>query len=168
LHPKSGVLGVGWFQHGRRICSQRAAGALPSNLGAGFVESESGSMAIERATDARAETRIKRDVVLAFARVHVLHHAAEGAIFGLEMMQELKRHGYEIGPSMMYPLLHGLESSGALRSEERVVDGKVRRYYRATKSGNRLLAELRDKIAELVQEVGVHKPKRKQVARRSS
>jgi PadR family transcriptional regulator, regulatory protein PadR len=124
-------------------------------------------MAIEATVDVRAEKRIMRDVVLAFARVHVLHHAAEGPIFGLEMMEELKRHGYEIGPSMMYPLLHGLESSGALRSEEKVVDGKVRRYYRTTKSGDRLLEELRDKIAELVEEIGTRKPQRKHVARNS-
>ena len=37
---------------------------------------------------------IARDVFLAFIRVHILHHAAEGPIFGLEMIDELREHGY--------------------------------------------------------------------------
>jgi hypothetical protein len=29
-------------------------------------------------------------------RLHILHHAVEGPIFGLEMAEELARHGYRI------------------------------------------------------------------------
>ena len=36
-------------------------------------------------------TRMVRDVFLAFARVHILHHAAEERIFGVGMMKELAR-----------------------------------------------------------------------------
>jgi DNA-binding PadR family transcriptional regulator len=98
--------------------------------------------------------RLVRDVELAFIRLHVLHHAAEGPIFGLAMMEELDRHGYDIGPGTLYPLLHGLEANGVLQSVQEIVDGKARRYYRTTKAGDRVLAELRDKVAELVGEVG--------------
>ena len=97
--------------------------------------------------------KILRDVSLAFVRVHVLHHAAEGPIFGLEMMEELKRHGYAISPGTLYPLLHALEESGALRSTQQLVEGKTRRYYRTTKAGDVLLGELRARIRELVDEV---------------
>ena len=55
-------------------------------------------------------TRMVRDVFLAFARVHILHHAAEEPIFGVGMMKELARHGYRLGPGTLYPLLHRLES----------------------------------------------------------
>ena len=100
-----------------------------------------------------AGTKIVRDVFLAFVRVHVLHHAAKERIFGLEMMDELKRHGYDISAGTLYPLLHTLEDSGVLISTQEVVNGKGRRYYRTTKAGDALLGELRTKIGELVDEV---------------
>ncbi|MEP7181856.1 MAG: PadR family transcriptional regulator [Betaproteobacteria bacterium] len=100
-----------------------------------------------------AGDRILRDVSLGFVRVHVLHHAAKEPIFGLEMMVELKRHGYDISAGTLYPLLHGLETMGALHSDQELVDGKNRRYYRTTKAGDALLVELRARIRELVGEV---------------
>ena len=97
--------------------------------------------------------KIVRDVALGFVRVHVLHHAAEGSVYGLEMIDELERHGYDIGPGTLYPLLHGLEEAGFLRSRRTLVGGKLRRYYRTTKAGDDLLATLRTRIRELVDEV---------------
>jgi len=40
----------------------------------------------------------------------VLYHANKEPIFGLFMIEELKRHGYEISAGTLYPLLHNLES----------------------------------------------------------
>jgi PadR family transcriptional regulator PadR len=97
--------------------------------------------------------KIVRDVFLAFVRVHVLHHAALGRTFGAEMMEELKRHGYDISPGTLYPMLHALEGAGLLASTAEVVDGKGRRYYRTTKAGDSLLRQLRARIGELVDEV---------------
>jgi DNA-binding PadR family transcriptional regulator len=96
---------------------------------------------------------ITRDVFLAFVRVHVLHHAAEGPVFGLDMMEELRHHGYAISPGTIYPILHGLQNAGCLRSKHEVVDGKRRKYYVATAKGRRALVEVRKKIQELVDEV---------------
>ncbi|MEX1256677.1 MAG: PadR family transcriptional regulator [Gemmatimonadota bacterium] len=88
-----------------------------------------------------------------FIRIHVLHHAAEAPIYGLAMMDELRRHGYEVGPGTLYPLLHEMEEAGFLAQEERVVEGRVRKYYRATPAGTQALREVREKIRELVGEV---------------
>jgi DNA-binding PadR family transcriptional regulator len=99
------------------------------------------------------DNTITRGIFLAFVRVHVLHHAAEGQIFGLEMIDELRHHGYSIGPGTLYPILHHLESSGCLRSKEEIVHGKRRRNYVATAKGKRTLVELQEKIRELVREV---------------
>ena len=96
---------------------------------------------------------ITRDVFLAFVRVHILHHAAEGPVFGLEMMEELRHHGYAISPGTIYPILHGLQNAGCLRSKHEVVDGKRRKYYVATAKGRRALVEVRKKIQEMVDEV---------------
>jgi DNA-binding PadR family transcriptional regulator len=53
-----------------------------------------------------------RDLYSGLIRLHVLHHAAEGPIFGLGMIEELNRHGYRISPGTLYPLLQGLEKKG--------------------------------------------------------
>lgn len=96
---------------------------------------------------------IFRDIFLAFVRVHILHHAEEGPVYGLEMIEELGRHGYEIGPGTLYPIFHGLERAGYLTSERERVKGKVRKYYRITSAGSEALARLQPKIRELVGEV---------------
>jgi DNA-binding PadR family transcriptional regulator len=103
-----------------------------------------------------AGDKILRDVFLGFMRIHVLHHAAEGPIFGLEMMEELRRHGFAVSPGTMYPLLHSLEAAGLLRARQDLVAGKLRKYYRTTRRGDALLARLRAQIAELVGEVSHH------------
>jgi PadR family transcriptional regulator, regulatory protein PadR len=95
---------------------------------------------------------IFREFFLGFVRIHVLHHAAQEPIYGLGMIEELARHGYELSPGTMYPLLHSMEQKGYLRCTERHVNGRPRKYYRITPSGRRVLAEARGKIRELVNE----------------
>jgi DNA-binding PadR family transcriptional regulator len=92
-------------------------------------------------------------IFLAFVRVHLLHHAAEGPIYGAEMIEELGRHGYRIGPGTMYPVLHSLRERGYLEEERRVIGGRVRKYYHITEAGRRALVLLRPKVRELVGEV---------------
>lgn len=86
-------------------------------------------------------------------RLHILHHAAEGEIHGAWMTEELAGHGYQISPGTLYPTLHRLEADGLLVSEQRIVDGRMRRVYRATKAGRKALAEDRRALAELAREV---------------
>ncbi len=94
-----------------------------------------------------------RDFFLGFIKIHILHHAAQEPVYGLALIQELGRHGYELGPGTLYPILHSMERAGYLVREERVVGGKVRKYYAITDEGRGALAETREKIAELVREV---------------
>ncbi|MFE2990602.1 PadR family transcriptional regulator [Streptomyces sp. NPDC059262] len=86
-------------------------------------------------------------------RLHILHHAAEEEIHGAWMTEELARHGYDISPGTLYPTLHRLEADGLLTSEQRVVDGRTRRVYTATKAGKKALAEDRRALRELAREV---------------
>jgi DNA-binding PadR family transcriptional regulator len=53
----------------------------------------------------------------------------------------------------MYPLLHQLEEAGYLRRIDRIVNGKVRKYYAITRAGAGALVDARRKIGELVGEV---------------
>ncbi|MFF3489067.1 PadR family transcriptional regulator [Streptomyces sp. NPDC002701] len=86
-------------------------------------------------------------------RLHILHHAAEGEIHGAWMTEELASHGYQISPGTLYPTLHRLEVDGLLTSEQRVVEGRTRRVYKATEAGKKALAEDRKALAELAREV---------------
>lgn len=94
-----------------------------------------------------------REFFLGFVKIHVIHHAAEAPVYGLSLIEELGRHGYALGPGTLYPILRGLTEAGYLRREERVVGGKVRKYYSITRAGRAALAESRRQIAELVEEV---------------
>lgn len=88
-----------------------------------------------------------------FVRMHVLYHAAREPVFGVEMMEELARHGYDVGAGTFYPLLHQLEGAGYLTSSTEVVGGRQRKYYRATAEGVRALEEAKVKLRELIKEV---------------
>ena len=94
-----------------------------------------------------------RNIFLGFIRIHILHHASEGEIFGVEMMDELRRHGYSISSGTLYPILHSLEEDGYLTRRDEVVSGKVRKYYRITEKGINALGEAKKKIQELTAEV---------------
>jgi DNA-binding PadR family transcriptional regulator len=88
-----------------------------------------------------------------FVRMHILHHAIKEPIFGVELMEELARHGYEVGAGTLYPMLHQLEEVGYLTSQTEVVGGKQRKYYRATAEGAAALDATKVKLRELVSEV---------------
>ena len=68
-----------------------------------------------------------RDILLAFVRVHVLHHAVSERIFGAGMAQRAQLDmatGLTLA-RCVNPLLHRLEADGLLkRKHGRVVDGK--------------------------------------------
>ena len=86
-------------------------------------------------------------------RLHVLHHAVEEPIFGLGMIEELARHGYRISPGSLYPLLHGLEKKGYLRSSEERNGKSLRKLYRATPVGKKALQAAKNKVRELLREL---------------
>ena len=64
-------------------------------------------------------TMIDRNLIHGLIRLHILHHAAEGPIFGQAMIDELGRHGYRLSAGTLYPILHGMERQGYLRSPPR-------------------------------------------------
>jgi DNA-binding PadR family transcriptional regulator len=88
-----------------------------------------------------------------FVRLHVLYHAAQEPICGVEIVAELGRHGYRLSPGTVYPVLHQLEQAGYLAGSTAVVSGKRRKYYEATAEGREALAAARDKLRELAAEV---------------
>ena len=99
------------------------------------------------------KTVADRDLYSGLIRLHVLHHAVEGPVFGLGMIEELARHGYRISPGSLYPLLQGLEKKGYLLSERERNGKSLRRVYRATRLGQKALAASKSKVRELFHEL---------------
>jgi PadR family transcriptional regulator, regulatory protein PadR len=94
-----------------------------------------------------------RDLYSGLIRLHILYHAVKEPIYGLGIMEELGRHGYKLSAGTLYPILHGLEKKGYLRSESER-DGKTsRRVYKATVEGEQALAEAKVKVQELFGEL---------------
>src|SRR5574342_527125 len=94
-----------------------------------------------------------RHFFLGFIKIHILHHASEKPIYGLWIIEELGRHGYQLSPGTLYPILHALEADNLLRSNEQLVDGKIRKYYEITSKGRKTLTEVKKRIKELVDEI---------------
>jgi len=99
------------------------------------------------------KNNILRKMFLAFMRIHILHHAKQEEFFGLWMIEELKSHGYEVSSGTIYPILHSMEADGILKSRERTIEGKVRKYYTLTEKGEKVLEEVKKKTQELNQEI---------------
>jgi PadR family transcriptional regulator, regulatory protein PadR len=95
-----------------------------------------------------------REILLGFWKVHILHHAGEGAIHGQWIITELRRHGYEISPGTLYPLLGRMERHGWLKCRKAAGGGaRARKDYRLTREGRRVLALVREQLEELYREV---------------
>lgn len=78
---------------------------------------------------------LEREILLGFWKVHILHHAGEEPLHGQWMLTELRKHGYEISPGTLYPLLHRMERLGWLKSKVDPSGGRwARRDYRLNNS----------------------------------
>jgi DNA-binding PadR family transcriptional regulator len=95
----------------------------------------------------------KLELLTGFIRLHVLHHAAKEPLVGFWMMEELRRHGYRLSAGTLYPLLHGLERRGYLRSTSKRQGRRSWREYRATAAGRRALKGAKEKLQELFHEL---------------
>ena len=94
-----------------------------------------------------------RDLYGGLIRLHVLHHANERPVYGAWIIEELSHHGYSLSPGTLYPLLHGLEKKGYLRSRQ-VREGKlVRRIYSITPKGKSVFVAAKEKVRELFGEL---------------
>ncbi len=97
---------------------------------------------------------LDREVLLAFWKVHILHHASKGPVYGLWLVQELAEHGYRLNPGTLYPVLDRMERNGWLLSERAREDHiRSRRSYTITAEGHAVLDRLRGFVEELHREV---------------
>ena len=96
---------------------------------------------------------VVREFLLAFWKIHILHHAAEQGIYGQWMLEELHHHGYRLSPGTLYPMLSRMAAHGWLRAVE-PKRSKAARVYRLTSRGRDVLNRIRESLDELYREVG--------------
>lgn len=107
-----------------------------------------------------------KDLYSGLIRLHVLHHACQEPTFGASIIEELARQDYRLSPGTLYPLLHGLEEKGYLRSSEEGGGRQPRRVYRATQKGRKALAAAKLKVRELYSELLEDEPPENGLPRR--
>src|SRR5476649_1506907 len=100
---------------------------------------------------------VVREFLLAFWKVHILHHAAEQGVYGQWMLEELQHHGYRLSPGTLYPMLARMARRGWLRAEK-PKRAKAARVYRLTPRGDEVLKQILDSLDELYREVGAPRP----------
>jgi DNA-binding PadR family transcriptional regulator len=100
---------------------------------------------------------VVREFLLAFWKIHILHHAGEQGIYGQWMLEELQHHGYRLSPGTLYPMLARMAARGWLRAAE-PKRSKAARIYRLTARGHEVLNRIREALDELSREVGGRRP----------
>lgn len=66
-------------------------------------------------------------------------------MYGYELVRSIKTvtsDAISLGEGVIYPVLHGLERSGALRAKRKLVSGRTRVYYSVTAKGRKRLDRL--------------------------
>ncbi|MEQ8735222.1 MAG: PadR family transcriptional regulator [Rhodospirillaceae bacterium] len=75
----------------------------------------------------------------------ILQQLARQDMYGYELVKAIRTVTGEtisLGEGVVYPALHSLEKSGALKSTRRPVNGRTRVYYAVTAKGRRRLETL--------------------------
>jgi len=67
-------------------------------------------------------------------------------MYGYELVRSIKLatgEAISLGEGVIYPVLHGLEKNGSLKSRRKTVGGRTRVYYALTSKGRQRLEKLR-------------------------
>lgn len=77
-------------------------------------------------------------------------------MYGYEMIESLREKSqnvFQLKAGTLYPLLHSLENKEYVKSYEKEMNGKVRKYYSLTKEGTKYLNEKKEEWNEYTQAV---------------
>ena len=88
-----------------------------------------------------------------FVKLYTLWRTSQEPVYGLQILEEMRELGFRLSPGTLYPTLHALLEERDVTLAERVVNGRVRKCYRATAKGRRELDEVRERLAVLMKKV---------------
>ena len=87
----------------------------------------------------------------------VLRLLEQESMYGYQIIRELEqqsRNVFQLQEGTLYPILHTLEKDGAVKSyEKEAPTGRMRKYYRITRKGLRLLDEKKEEWVEFTHTV---------------
>ena len=82
----------------------------------------------------------QREILFSFWKIHILRHAGRHPVYGQWMLQELRRHGYDVSPGSLYPIFHRMLRFGWLKQVENLPgDTSSRHLYVLTDKGREIL-----------------------------
>lgn len=87
---------------------------------------------------------VDKSLVSGSTAMLLLKLLSEKDMYGYEMIETLRERSqnvFELKAGTLYPLLHGMEAKELLSVYEKEVGGKIRKYYRITKQGRKVLEE---------------------------
>ena len=96
---------------------------------------------------------IDREFTTGFIKLYALWRASRGETYGVEIMEEMRAHGFKVGPGSLYPILHKLLEERDVTVTNRLVNGKIRKCYRATRKGQEEAEEVIERLSFLLRKV---------------
>ena len=89
--------------------------------------------------------KIDKSLISGSTTLLILSLLSREELYGYQMITELSRrsdHTFELKEGTLYPILHGLEADGLVTVREKAAEtGRMRKYYRITKKGLKMLDE---------------------------
>jgi DNA-binding PadR family transcriptional regulator len=102
-----------------------------------------------------SNSQLRREILLAFWKVHILLHAAREPVTGRWMQRELEHHGHTLSPGTLYPIFHRMAEMGWIEElpNDARKNPKAPKPFRVTENGRAVLAELQHHVRELAKEM---------------
>jgi DNA-binding PadR family transcriptional regulator len=79
-----------------------------------------------------------------------LWRSSKGEAYGVQIIEEMGELGFKVSPGTLYPVLHTLLEEKDVTLTDRIVNGKVRKCYRATTKGREEAEEVVEKLTRLL------------------
>lgn len=96
---------------------------------------------------------IDQDFMRGFVKLYTLWRASKGEVYGVEIMREMRELGFNLSPGTLYPTLRALLEERDVKMTSRIVNGKVRKCYRATPKGRKEVKEVIERLSFLMRKV---------------
>ena len=93
---------------------------------------------------------IDREFQRGFVKLYALWRASKGEVYGVQIIEEMRALGFRVSPGTLYPVLHALLEEKDVTVTDRIVNGKVRKCYRATEKGREEAEEVIERLSKLL------------------
>jgi PadR family transcriptional regulator PadR len=93
---------------------------------------------------------VDREFLRGFTKLYALWRGSKKDAYGMAILKEMRKVGFELSPGTLYPTLAKLEREGDIAWRRQVVAGRVRKAYRLTAKGKKELEEVKERLRVLV------------------